>query len=273
MARPRKRTPTTEAALSLAVLAFAGLGGGCASTDTPGSFIDRLRTPNEGVRAELERLEERVRRLESGASASDGENARLRERIAELEATLEEVRAVAEAPPPPPAPFDPPPQPRVRVVEVSELADDTEPEGAAGSTEAAEAAETPEAVETTDGDLYDQALQAFRKHEYVEAELGFQRYLRAFPDTDLSDNALYWIGECRFARGDNRGAMAAFQQVLHDFPLGNKVPDALLKVGRSLERLGDTDGARRRFREVSRRFPDTEAARMAAESLATLDDG
>ena len=59
--------------------------------------------------------------------------------------------------------------------------------------------------------------------------------------------------------------------MLHDFPLGNKVPDALLKVGTSLERLGDTDGARRRFREVSRRFPDTEAARMAADSLAALD--
>lgn len=265
MARPRKRTAAVEPRLSLAILAFAGLSVGCASTDTPGGFIDRLRTPNEGVRAELEQLEERVRRLETEASASNTENARLRERIAELEATLEEVRALAAAPPPP-APFDPQPPPRVQVLEVSELEDDTARPPAA--TEANPAA----SAERTDHELYDQALQAFMRHEYVEAERGFQNYINDFPDTDLSDNALYWIGECRFARGDDRAAMAAFQQMLHDFPLGNKVPDALLKLGRSLERLGDTDGARRRFREVSRRFPDTEAARMAADSLALLDD-
>jgi tol-pal system protein YbgF len=272
MVHPRKRTPTTETALPLAILAFAALSAGCASTDTSGGLIDRLRTPNEGVRAELEQLEERVRRLETEASANDTENARLRERIAELAASLEEVRAAATAAPPSTLPFEPPPPPRVRVVEVSELENDTDREDAAQTAEAVEAPETAEAIEATDGGLYDQALQAFMRNEYVEAELGFQRYLSAFPDTDLSDNALYWIGECRFARGDYRGAMAAFQQMLHDFPLGNKVPDTLLKVGRSLERLGDTDGARRRFREVSRRFPDTEAARMAAGSLAALDD-
>ena len=126
MVRPPKRTMTIEPRLSLAILAFAGLSGGCASTDTPGGFIDRLRTPNEGVRAELERLEARVRRLETEASASNTENARLRERIAELEATLEEVRASAAAPAPP-APFDPQPPPRVQVVQVSELESDTDP--------------------------------------------------------------------------------------------------------------------------------------------------
>lgn len=265
MVRPRKRTTTFEPRLSLAILAFAGLSGGCASTDTPGGFIDRLRTPNEGVRAELEQLEERVRRLETKASASNTGNARLRERIAELEATLEEVRALAAAPAPP-APFEPQPPPRVQVLEVSELEDDTDRAPAGNESNPAASAER------TGHELYDQALQAFMSHEYVEAELGFQQYISDFPDTDLSDNALYWIGECRFARGDDRGAMAAFQQMLQDFPLGNKVPDALLKLGRSLERLGDTDGARRRFREVSRRFPDTEAARMAADSLAVLDD-
>lgn len=261
----RKRTRTTEPGLLLGILAFAGLSFGCASTDTSGGFIDRLRTPNEGVRADLEQLEARVQRLETEGSESSGENARLRERIAELEATLEEVRALATTPAPP-APFDPPPPPRVQVVQVSELESDTD--RARVGTEADPAA----AVERTGHELYDQALEAFMRHEYVEAELGFQRYISDFPDTDLSDNALYWIGECRFARGDNRGAAAAFQQLLHEFPLGNKVPDALLKLGRSLERLGDTDGARRRFREVSTRFPDTEAARMAADSLATLDD-
>ena len=119
---------------------------------------------------------------------------------------------------------------------------------------------------------YDLARQKYLSHAYVEAELEFRRFLDEFPDSDLSDNALYWIGECRFARGDNRGAMAAFQTMLHEYPLGNKVPDALVKVGRTLERLGDTQGAGRRFREVSRRFPDSDAARLAAESLSRLQD-
>jgi tol-pal system protein YbgF len=244
--------------------------------------VNRLATPNEGVRADLEQLEERVQQLEGLLAESESENSMLRDRIADVEAALEDVRALATAPPPP-VRFEPPTPARVQVLEVTELDDTPGTAPPVESNPAAEAEAKPGAgddagetapaiVEETGQELYDRAREQYLNRDYVGAELGFQRYLDAFPDSELSDNALFWIGECRFARGDNRGAMVAFQTMLHEYPLGNKVPDALLKVGRTLERLGDREGAKRRFREVSRRFPASETARRAAESLSRLQD-
>lgn len=281
--RPRR-------ARTAAVLALAGLGLGCASTETPRDFVDRLTTPNEGVRAELAQLEDRVQELESQVTEGQSENSALRDRLAELEAALNAVRAAAAERPAERLPFEPPPPPRVQVLEVTEL-DDEGPKGPAPAERApspANAASGPGPEEDpatplapgessaamNEGDrraLYDSALETYRNDDYVAAELAFQRFLEAFPDNDLSDNAVYWIGECRFARGDNRGAMAAFQRVLHEFPLENKVPDALLKVGMALQRMGDVEGAQRRFREVSKRFPGTGAARLAADSLSRVE--
>ena len=262
------------------LLVIAGFGIGCASTETPREFMSRLTTPNEGVRAELEELEERVGQLEQQITESGSENSLLRERIAQLETALEEVRAAATAP----VPFEPPPPARVQVLEVTELDDAprdappveadaaAEPRAEPGASAAGDETSASATVVETGQELYDRAREKYLNRHYVEAELGFQRFLDDFPDSDLSDNALYWIGECRFARGDDRGAMAAFQTMLHEYPLGNKVPDALVKVGRTLERLGEVEGAKRRFREVARRFPDSEAARLATESLSRLQD-
>lgn len=282
---PRHRQPpgSRPGPLRLLVaLAIAGCCLGCASTDSPREFMNRLTTPNAGVRADLEQLEERVRQLEGLVAEGDSDNSALRARIAELEKALEKVRAAATAAPPP-VPFEPPAPTRVQVLEVAELDEASGDPPTVESNSAADPGVDPEAADAdetgapaTDGEagqeLYDRAREKYLSRDYVEAELGFRRFLDDFPESELSDNAIYWIGECRFARGDNRGAMAAFQTVLHEYPLGNKVPDALVKVGRTLVRLGDTEGAKRRFREVSRRFPDSEAARLATESLSRLED-
>ena len=220
---------------------MAGLCLGCASTETPREFVNRLTTPNEGVRAELEQLAERVQQLESQVTEGQSENSGLRDRVAELEAALETVRAAAAARPAAPAPFEPPPPPRVQVLEVTELDESAAgPAPAETAPPAADAAGGPgpedeqevPAAGVDDGQaLYDSALEKYRSDDYVAAELDFQRFLETFPDNDLSDNAVYWIGECRFARGDDRGAMAAFQRVLHEFPLENKGPGRTAQGG------------------------------------------
>ncbi len=265
MSRRSNHPTRTEVAL---VLIVAMLVGGCASTGRAGNFIDRLRMPDQKVRADLEELEDRVNHLEDEAAESAAEESVLHDRIAKLEQDLSEARAAFDKPPEP-VPFDPPPPPRVQVLEVSDLPDDlslpTEPAGPAPAAADGSAA--------TGRELYDHALQTVMDHDYESAERGFQRYLRAHPDTDLSDNALYWIGECRFARNDVSGALDAFSQLLDDFPSSNKRADTLLKLGRALEQTGDADGARIRFEEVADRYPDSHAARLAAASLARLEDG
>ena len=118
--------------------------------------------------------------------------------------------------------------------------------------------------------LYDRGYTLYHQGRYVDAEAGFRRFLQAYPDTSLSDNAQYWIGESRFARSDFDGALAAFREVAQRFPGGNKVADSLLKAADCLQRLGDTESARAAYDEVLRRFPGSAAAAMAEDRRGQL---
>jgi tol-pal system protein YbgF len=132
---------------------------------------------------------------------------------------------------------------------------------------AGESAETlPPAAQA----LYDRGYTLYHQGHFVDAEASFQRFLQTEPKSELADNALYWIGECRSSRNDLRGALAAFRETVERYPQGNKVPDAMLKAGQTLEALGDKEGARTTYKEVTRRFPNTAASAVAEERRAKL---
>ncbi len=118
--------------------------------------------------------------------------------------------------------------------------------------------------------LYDRGYTLYHQKHYVDAETSFQRFLQAEPHSELADNAQYWIGECRYSRGDMRGALAAFRETVAHYPNGNKTPDAMLKAGMSLEALGDREGARTDYQEILRRFPGTAVAAVAEERRAKI---
>ncbi|HSL81298.1 MAG TPA: tol-pal system protein YbgF, partial [Thermoanaerobaculia bacterium] len=118
--------------------------------------------------------------------------------------------------------------------------------------------------------LYDRGYTLYHQGRYVDAESSFQRFIQAYPSTELTDNAQYWIGESRLARGDVSGALAAFRETVERHPEGNKVPDALLKVGEAMASLGDVEGAREAYQEVIRRFAGTTAAAVARDRLQGL---
>jgi tol-pal system protein YbgF len=118
--------------------------------------------------------------------------------------------------------------------------------------------------------LYDRGYTLYHQKHFVDAEASFQRFLQAEPNSELADNAQYWIGECRYSRGDMRGALAAFRETVSRYPAGNKTADALLKSGMSLENLGDKEAARNTYQEVLRRYPGTAVAAVAEERRAKL---
>lgn len=116
--------------------------------------------------------------------------------------------------------------------------------------------------------LYDEGYTLFHEKRYEEAVTRFERYAELHPSTELTDNALFWIGESHYAVQDFEAALEAFAATVARFPEGNKVPDALLKAGKCLQSLGEEDEAYRTFEEVVARFPSSAAAAAAAELLA-----
>ena len=126
------------------------------------------------------------------------------------------------------------------------------------------------AISSAGQTLYDRGYTEFHQGRYLNSETSFRRFLQSHGQTELADNAQFWIGEARFARGDTHGALAAFQETVERYPQGNKVPDALLKIGECSQRLGEPARARGVYEELVRRFPSTAAAATAQDRLGQM---
>jgi tol-pal system protein YbgF len=117
-------------------------------------------------------------------------------------------------------------------------------------------------------ELYSQAYADYARGNYDVAVQGFQEYLRSYPNTDFSDNAQYWIGECLYGKQKYAEAIEAWNSLLRDFPSSDKLPDARFKKGLALERLGRRSQALVEYRYVVDRYPNSEAGRKAREKLS-----
>jgi len=59
--------------------------------------------------------------------------------------------------------------------------------------------------------IYESAYLNYVRGNYLEAINGFQNYLKISPDSPLSDNALYWVGESYTAMGKRQDAVIHFR--------------------------------------------------------------
>ena len=116
-------------------------------------------------------------------------------------------------------------------------------------------------------ELYSQAYADYARGNYDLAIQEYREYLRNYPNTDLSDNAQYWIGECYFSKGRYNEAVTAWDDLMRDYPASDKLPDARYKKAVTLERLGRRREALVEYRNVVERYPNSDAGRKAREKL------
>jgi tol-pal system protein YbgF len=113
-------------------------------------------------------------------------------------------------------------------------------------------------------------MEVFKSGDYESAAPLFEAFAAEFKDDDLADNALYWAGECKYARKDFSGAIQRFKQVVEEHPNGSKVPDALLKIGFAYISLGDRESATTYLKRVVAQHPFSSAGAKAEARLKTL---
>lgn len=121
--------------------------------------------------------------------------------------------------------------------------------------------------------LYQTAYSDYLRGNYDLAILGFRQYLESFPDTELADNASYWIGESYFSQGKYDQAIREFDKILGDYPRSDKTASAILKKGYAYAELGRGTDAALQLRRVIREFPDSDEANLARQRLETLESG
>ena len=109
---------------------------------------------------------------------------------------------------------------------------------------------------------YEAALALLRAKEYLKALDALTTFLVRYPDHAYADNAMYWRGECLYARGDYARAAQQFEGLVARFPFGNKAPDALFKLGLCQKQLGAHEQSDRTFADLRDRYPSSEAVRQ-----------
>ncbi len=227
--------------------------------------IVEIQRANEEARAELKRLSELV--AEQNAmlrkAAADGRQQdeavtvglrELGERVSELAEALEAIKTQTALSLPAADPS----------VAAQPTAQGSAPAPVPGAPAAPVA---PSAPTQAPRELYSQAYADYARGNYDLAMQGFAEYLRAYPGTDFSDNAQYWIGECLYGKKMYAEAIDSWNILLKDYPASDKLPDGRVKKGMALERLGRRSQALVEYRFVVDRYPTSQAARIARERL------
>ena len=154
---------------------------------------------------------------------------------------------------------------------------------------AAATANAPSPTELTDGDrsaapvdaaapsdpaaekaAYDEAFAALKDGRYAESARRFQAYVERYPNSDLTGNAYYWLGESYYVTQNYGIALETFQTLLRRYPQGQKAPDALLKTGYCQYELKQFPAAEATLNEVVGKYPDSTVARLAQGRLRAL---
>jgi len=148
--------------------------------------------------------------------------------------------------------------------------EDREPSAVTGlatpQSQARTAAVTPQAEQ----EMYNNALKSVTDLRYADAAEEFQAFQQAYPQSDLADNAQYWLGESYYVTRNYEIALEAFQELLVKYPQSAKQPDTLLKIGYTHYELKQWDLARAALTQLKEQYPNTSFAHLAENRLDSM---
>lgn len=145
---------------------------------------------------------------------------------------------------------------------------DSSPSG--GEAAASGAGAAAGSTATSPEELYRSAYEDYMRGNYDLAEQGFRDYMERWPSTELTDNALYWIGECLDAQDEPAKALEVFTMVLDDYPTSDKAAAAQLKKGLLYLKMDDQAQGVVHLQYVVYEYPGTREADLARERLKSL---
>ncbi|MBF0291065.1 MAG: tetratricopeptide repeat protein [Nitrospinae bacterium] len=121
--------------------------------------------------------------------------------------------------------------------------------------------------------LYENSYTSFIRGDYETAARGFLEHLGLYPDSSLSDDALFWLGESFLGMNNNLKAVEAFGAVWDRFPSSVKAGPALLQMAESLIRLGRMDEAVLKLKVIVEKLPGSPEAEKASRMISALAPG
>ena len=135
------------------------------------------------------------------------------------------------------------------------------------SAAAAEPGNKPVIDPAAEAREYEAALNLFKANKIKDAAVAFEAFSRTHPDSTLTPNAQYWLGNAHYSLRDCKKAIDAHRVVVSKWPQHPKAPDSLINIATCQQELGDAKGAKLTFETVLSKYPDSSAAATAKQRL------
>ncbi len=119
-------------------------------------------------------------------------------------------------------------------------------------------------------EVYQSAYRDFQRGNFDLAMAGFRDFIARNPNSDLADNAAYWIGESLYSQKKYREAIQQFDSVVTRYPRSEKVPGALLKKGYAYINVGERAQGIVQLQYVVHEHPQSQEAALARQKLKAL---
>ncbi|MDR5874878.1 tol-pal system protein YbgF [Halomonas sp. CUBES01] len=147
--------------------------------------------------------------------------------------------------------------------QVEESTPEVEPEAA----EEVANTPSPSGVSEEARQAYQDAFAHVQERRFGEAIAAFKAFVEQHPDTSLTANGHYWLGELYAAEGELEAAEQSFNRVIDNYADSSKVPDAMYKLGLVKARQGEAEASRALLEKVQDDYPQSSAAGLADDFL------
>ncbi len=121
-------------------------------------------------------------------------------------------------------------------------------------------------------EAYRDSQKLIKEKKLPEAERSLLAFISQYPNSTLTANAHYWLGEVYLAakKPDLAKAKKHFQVVIDQYPKNTKTAVAMYKLAMIHDELGEPAKARVLLEGVIKKFPNTPPANMAKKYLGQI---
>jgi tol-pal system protein YbgF len=240
----------------------------CAGDKEDKEKLDRLWTQIEDMKPEMITLEQQVQSLRDAINKAGGEQCSLIRQIIRNTSAIRrgqltvstnsndattQIASIGE-----------------RITETNERLERLSEQFAALKKLIEDIPKQPAFAQITPGDPEQLFAVAYSDYSHGNDALAlseFQQYVETYPDSEMADNAEYWIGEILYAQKRYEDAIEVFSHVYNISPRGDKVAIALYKRALALAEMGRRDDAVAQLNALVKAYPKRQESEMAIQRL------
>ncbi len=101
---------------------------------------------------------------------------------------------------------------------------------------------------------------------YDLAQEGFEEFLQRYGNAEAADEAIYWLGDIAYGKGENEQALTYFEDLLERYPTSSRAAATLYKGRSVLLALGRNNDAWEWGGKLLSQFPDSPEAALLNEA-------